>query len=326
MANLQTTYMNITLNNPIIVASSGLTKNVAKIKACAEAGAGAVVLKSLFEEAFQKDSFHIGDEKLTHPEMYEYLTSELQLQYGIVDYLKLIKDAKREVDIPIIASINCTSAKHWVDFSEKIEEAGADALELNVFTPATSIKEDSQAMENVYYEILDKVKEKIKIPVAMKISNNFSSLPHFTNQLQIRGLDGLVLFNRFTMPDIDIKKMELKTTFTFSQKNDYQLPLRWTALLSDMATYDISATTGIFSAEDVIKLILSGASTVQLASVLYNKGLSVIGEINAGLEKWMDENNYKTIDEIKGKLSFKQIKSPKVYLRTQFMEKIRGFD
>ena len=228
--------------------------------------------------------------------------------------------------VPVIASINCMSAKHWIDFAEKIEEAGADALELNIFTPATNFQEDSKHIENIYYDILEKVKEKIKIPVAIKIGNNFSSLPHFANQLQIRGLNGLVLFNRFVNPDIDLKKMELKTTFTFSQKNDYQLPLRWTALLSGQATYDISATTGIHTADDVIKLILSGASTVQLASVIYNKGLSVIEEIAAGLEKWMEENNYKTIDEIKGKLSFEQIKSPKMYLRTQFMEKIRGID
>ncbi len=326
MPNLQSSYLNLSLKNPIIVASSGLTGNLPKLKACEDAGAGAVVLKSLFEEAFTKDEWKIAGQDSYHPEMYEYINSELELQYGKTDYLKLISDAKKSLDIPVIASINCVSARHWIGFAEQMENAGADALELNVFSFPFSFKEESASVEEKYYEILEQVKEKIKIPVTMKIGRYFSSLANFANKLQIRGLDGLVLFNRFTIPDVDPDTGKIRTTFYFTQENEFLESLRWIAVLFDQVTFDLSATTGIKKGDDIIKLLLSGASSVQLASVLYEKGLSVINEMIQELDSWMDKNGYETIDEFKGKSSFKNISDPELFLRAQFMEKIRGVE
>jgi len=326
MPDLKTNYMGLTLKNPIIVASSGLTKNTKKIKECETAGAGAVVLKSLFEEVIAKDDEVFGEAVASHPEAYEYLKSELHLQYGPDDYCELIREAKKEVDIPIIASINCMSSKWWTNFSKKIESAGADALELNVFTMATDTNIDAHDIEKNYYAILEKVKAAVDIPISMKISNNFSSLPAFTDQMAKRGLDALVMFNRFAEPDIDIEKLELKTTFTFSTKDELNRLLRWVAILSGQIDTPISATTGINSAEGIIKMLLAGATTVQLASMLYKKGVEEIAGLLDSVQTWMENHNFKNIDQFRGRLSFTEATKADIYLRAQFMEKIRGIE
>jgi len=326
MPNLETTYLNLKLKNPVIVASSGLTKSVDKIVECEKAGAGAVVIKSLFEEVLAKDDWGLEDSADYHPEAYEYMRTELHMQYGPKDYCELISEAKEKVSIPVIGSINCISAKWWPEFTKQIEAAGADAIELNVFTTATDETQTSQDMEQLYFDILKTIKETVKIPVAMKIGMYFTSLPYMASEFQKLGLDGLVLFNRFTEPDIDIHKMELKTTFSFSNHSESQKILRWVALLSEKMNLDISATTGIQTAEDVIKMILAGASSVQIASVLYKNGLDKIGEIIKEMNTWMEKMNLNNLSEVQGKLSFKKTMSPDVYLRSQFIEKIRNID
>jgi dihydroorotate dehydrogenase (fumarate) len=328
MANLATNYMGLSLKNPIIVASSGLTKSVSKIEACQEAGAGAVIIKSLFEEVLAQEDLNLVKSTYDHPEAYDYMRAEIKMQYGPQEYCDLISKAKQKVDIPVIASINCISSKWWADYAQKIEEAGADALELNVFSIATEITKDGQSMEELYYEIIETVKSKISIPVSMKIGKQITSLPYLVNQLDKRGLNGLTIFNRFTEPDIDINKLELKTTFAFSTHEDLHQILRWVALLSPWAKSDISATTGIHSSEGIIKLLLAGAATTQLASVLYNKGLGVIKEFTAEIEQWMDGKNFKTIDDFKGKLNFGNTYkySPDLFLRTQFMDKVKDVE
>jgi len=326
MPDLSTTYMGLKLKNPIIAASSGLTKSVDKIIDCYNTGVGAVVMKSLFEEVLAQADFGIGDSAPYHAEAYDYMRSELELQYGPREYLDIISGAKAKVDIPIIASINCVSAKYWPQYAKQIENAGADALELNIFKTATNVDEDSQAVENMYYEIIENVKKQISIPVALKIGVNFSALPHFASQLARKGADALVLFNRFTEPDIDINKISLTTTFSFSNSFDIYKPLRWTALLAGEIGCDIAATTGVKSGKDVIKLVLAGASAVQIASLLYQKGVDQVEEILKELTAWMSANNFASIDDFKGTLSFKNSESPDAYLRAQFMEKIRGVE
>jgi dihydroorotate dehydrogenase (fumarate) len=328
MANLETTYMGLPLKNPIVVASSGLTKSVSKIKACEDAGAGAVIIKSLFEEVLAKEDLDLVKSTYDHPEAYDYMRAEIKMQYGPDEYCELITKAKESVNIPVIASINCITSKWWADYAEKIERAGADALELNVFSIATEITKDGQTMEQLYYDILETVKNKISIPVSMKIGKQITSLPYLVNQLDQRGLNGLTIFNRFTEPDIDINKLELKTTFAFSTHEDLHQILRWVALLSPWTKADISATTGIHSAEGIIKLLLAGAATTQLASVLYNNGLGVIKNFAAEIESWMDSKNFKTIDEFKGKLNFGNTYkySPDLFLRTQFMDKVKDIE
>ena len=324
MPDLSTTFMGLNLRNPIIAASSGLTKSVDKIIDCANSGVGAVVMKSLFEEVLAQADFGIGDSASFHTEAYDYMRSERELQYGPRHYLDIISNAKHKVDIPIIASINCVSAKYWPQYAKQIEDAGADALELNVFKTATNIQEDGRAVENMYYEIIENVKKQVSIPVALKIGIYFSALPHFASQLARKGADALVLFNRFTEPDIDINKISITTTFSFSNSFDLYKPLRWTALLAGEIGCDIAGTTGVKSGKDVIKLLLAGASAVQIASLLYQKGINQVEEVLKELAGWMAAKNFDSIDDFKGTLSFKKSDSPDAYLRAQFMEKIRG--
>jgi dihydroorotate dehydrogenase (fumarate) len=326
MPNLQTKYMGLSLNNPIIAGSSGLTKSLEKIQQCEEAGAGAVVLKSLFEEVLAEEDWGFGDAAASHPEAYDYMRAELKLQYGPNDYCDLISDAKKQVKIPLIASINCVSAKWWTDFAKKIEAAGADAIELNVFTTATDTDIDSPVLEKLYYDILEEVKSKVNIPVAMKIGMYFTALPSFVSQLGKRGLDALVLFNRFTEPDIDINKLELKTTFSFSSENEINRLLRWIAILSGKMGYNLSATGGIHNAEGIIKILLAGATTVQLTSALYREGVSKIKEMENYIRAWMTKHDFESIDQFRGMLNFANTANPELFLRTQFMEKIRGFE
>jgi dihydroorotate dehydrogenase (fumarate) len=318
--------MNLKLKNPIIVASSGLTNSVEKISACEEAGAGAVVIKSMFEEVLAKDDWGLHEAAPYHPEAHDYLNAEIQLQYGPNDYCELISSAKSKVNIPVIASINCVSAKWWAEFALKVENAGADALELNIFSIPTDPEEESASLEKVYYDILESVKAKIKIPIAMKIGRNFTSLPHLLSQLDKRGLNGIVLFNRFTEPDIDIHNLKMRTTFSFSSQEEIHTLLRWIALVSPNISTDISATTGIHTAEGIIKLLLAGASNVQLASVLYKSGLKVIKEMIEEITQWMTSYHLENIEDFKGRVGFSPEYDPEVYLRAQFMEKIRGIE
>ena len=326
MPSLQTNYLKLTLKNPIIVASSGLTNSVEKIQACEQSGAGAVVVKSLFEEVLAKQDWGLGQSAGFHPEAMDYYTSELQLQYGPNDYCDLIEKAKAKVGIPVIGSINCISTKWWPEFARKIEAAGADALELNIFSVPTDPEVPGSDIEKLYYEVLEKVKTEVKIPVAMKIGRNFTSLPFVLRQLDRRGLDGAVLFNRFTEPDIDIHKLKLKTTFSFSSQEEIHTILRWVAITADKVELDISATTGIHTAEGIIKLILAGASTVQLASVLYKNGLKKISELLSEIETWMSRYKINSIADFRGKVGFAPEFEPEMYLRAQFMEKIRDIE
>lgn len=322
MPNLATTYLSLNLKNPVIAASSGFTRSVEKLKEMEQAGVGAVVLKSLFEEVLASEDWGTDVTFRDHTEAYDYHLANLEMIYGPKDYCDFIKKAKAELSIPVIASINCVSAKWWPDFAEQLEAAGADALELNVFTTATDPKVTGEALENLYFDILKQVKAKIKIPVAMKIGKYFTALPNFASQLDTRGADGLVLFNRFTEPDIDIDKLEPKTSFTFSHDREYHLPLRWIALISGAVKCDLSATTGIHDAETAVKMILAGASTVQIASVLYQKGPGEVKTILSGIESWMEKHKFSSVDEFKGKVSFASTDNPDQYLRTQFIEKI----
>lgn len=326
MPNTSTVYMGLQLRNPIIVASSGLTRSLEKVKECEAAGAGAVVLKSLFEEVLIEKDFGMRDSIIDHAEAYDYYFARLERLYGAQDYTDMIRKIKAECTIPVIASINCVSADWWPDFAIQLEGAGADALELNVFTTATDLTMDSNKLEELYFQILRTVKMKVKIPVALKIGPWFSALPHLAVEFAHRELDGLVLFNRFTQPDIDINEMKLKTSFSFSSNDEVHLPLKWTALMSHYLPCDICATTGVKSAEDVIKLLLAGASAVQVASVLYQNGLGTIGEMVSGLEKWMTEKGFENIADFKGKLSFHTAASASHYLRAQFMEKTSEFE
>jgi dihydroorotate dehydrogenase (fumarate) len=323
---LQTRYMNLLLKNPIIVASSGLSKSEDKIRACEEAGAAAVVMKSLFEEAIAREEWNLAAGTLGHTEAYDYLRAELDMQYGPQQYCAALEAAKKSVKIPVIASVNCVSAKWWPSYARQFESAGADAIELNVYAPVADARITSDAAEQLYLDILAAVKEQVKIPVAMKIGRHFSALPNLAARLAANGLDALVLFNRFTDFSIDIHTRRAGTTFEFSRPEEHHEVLRWVALLSGQTRCDLAATTGLHSGEDIIKMLLAGARAVQLASALYQKGLDLIPALLKEIEAWMKEQGCEDLASCIGSLNMANSHTPELYLRAQFMEKIRGWE
>ncbi|NPA67367.1 MAG: dihydroorotate dehydrogenase-like protein [Chlorobi bacterium] len=322
MTDLTVRYLGLTLKNPIIAASSGYTGDIKHLKELEDNGAAAVVLKSVFEEEIINEfSEHLNadDEFQSNLEFLDYYDYELK-EGALEEYVNLIKDAKKNLLIPVIASINCISAHEWTDFAAKIENAGADALELNIFLLPSDTHKTGVEIENTYFEIIKKVLNKVKIPVAVKMSPYFSNLSNMIQRLSETGISGLVLFNRSYTPDVDIDTMEVVSSSVLSKPDDYTLPLRWTALMSDSVKCPLSASTGIHNADSLIKLLLAGASVVQIASVIYVNGAGHINKMLTDLEDWMNRNNYFNIDRFRGKLSSKKIKNPAEFERVQFMK------
>jgi dihydroorotate dehydrogenase (fumarate) len=326
MPDLKTTWLGLELKSPVIVASSGLSKSADDVKACEDAGAGAVVLKSLFEEVLAQQDYEIEGSTGYHTEAYDYLRSELELQYGPREYCRTIEEAKKRVDIPVIASVNCVSSERWPSYAKQLQNSGADAIELNVYSMPADIETTSQQVEERYIEIVGGVRENTHLPIAMKIAPYFASLANMAHQLCEAGAGGLVLFNRFTDPDIDVKKLKPATTFQFTTANDYHNSLRWVALLFGKISCDLAATTGVHDAEGVAKMILAGASAVQVASVLYKKGVRTLSTLNEQFASWMKTHDFESLEDFKGQVSFKRTENPDLYLRHQFMQKIRGVE
>jgi dihydroorotate dehydrogenase (fumarate) len=328
MADLSTSYMGLTLRNPIIAASSGLTNSVENIQKIYNNGAGAVVLKSLFEEQINNvinKTYHESDNNYSYPEALDYI-SHYSRANDLENYLKLIREVKSQVDIPVIASINCVSSSEWVTFAKNIQDAGADALELNIFILPSDPRRKSEQHEQVYFEILQSVMKQVKIPVAAKISYYFSGLTNIALQLSWTGIKGLVLFNRFYSPDIDIDKFEVTSGNVFSAPGESTLTLRWVAMLSDKIQCDIAASTGIHDGKIAIKQLLAGAKAVQVASVLYQKGFEQIGVMSAEINSWMDKHHFSTTKDFIGKMSFKEVENPAAYERVQFMKHFAGIE
>ncbi len=338
MADLSTNYLGLKLKNPVIVGSSGMSGTVAGVKHAAENGAGAVVLKSIFEEQIlhemdgylnesQNDngnSFHKGyqsvlnEREYDYDEAYQYLTDHAK-DLTLRKFLSFVAEAKKAVDIPVIASINCTSAYDWHYFARRIEEAGADALELNVYVLGSNTMKNSAENEKVYFDIIEAVLKQVKIPVSLKMGFYFSGLATTAIELSKTGIGGLVLFNRPFHPDIDINSLETHAKYMLSDPSEYSHVLRWIALLSGRTECQLVATTGIHTAETAIKQLLAGATAVEVVSAMYKHGYPVISEIVNGIGKWMDEKGYATIDDFRGKMNQQSIKNPAEFERVQFM-------
>ncbi|MEW5818474.1 MAG: dihydroorotate dehydrogenase-like protein, partial [Spirochaetota bacterium] len=325
MPDLTTTYLGLRLKNPIIVSSSNLTATVEKVVECENSGAGAVVLKSLFEEQIIADTEEmIKDVDYTvHPDAFDFFRGMGQ-NYHTDNYIKLIEDAKARVSIPVIASLNCVTAGKWIKYAENLEKAGADALELNVFILPADVRKSSMEIENIYIDIARKIKRSVKIPVAMKIGFHFSGMAQMLKNLSDEGIDGLVLFNRFYRPDVDIEKLRLRAAKIYSTPQEIALPLQWIALLSGEIFSDFAATTGIHDADGVIKQLLVGAKAVQLCSTFYLNGIGFIKAILTGVENWMERHNFKKIDEFCGKLCQEQSENPEQYERSQYIKALVG--
>ncbi len=328
MTDLTTKYMGITMKNPIIVGSCGLSNSVESIKKLESNGAAAVVLKSIFEE----EILHEATAKAKEAEQNKMIYTELSETIDYIDlhikedelgkYLKLISDTKKEVLIPVIASINCITPYEWTDFASKIQDAGADAMELNIFlNPADFSDRDH---EQTYIDIANKIVSKVSIPVSVKISAFITKPGLMIKKLSETGIAGIVMFNRFYTPDINIESFELESANIYSNPQDNGNVLRWIALMSKKVKCDLAASTGIHDGETVIKQILAGASAVQIVSVLYQKGLEQINAMLSYFENWMIKKGYNYLSQFKGKVSQEGISDPAAFERMQFMKYFSG--
>jgi len=321
MANISTRFFGLDLKSPVIAASSSMTGHAEQVIKLAEAGAGAIVLKSKFEEEiFQElqEALSILTPLNSVPEFldsFDYVIKEETIR----KYLHLIIEAKAKTAVPIVASINCVSSSDWTLFARKIEEAGADALELNMFVTPSDVSKTSESSEQFYLETIQKVLQAVRIPVSVKISHYFSNLSGMVKKLSETGIAGITIFNRFYSPDIDVQSETVVVADVLSTPNDYLLPLKWTGILSGQIKIDLSATSGIHTAETALKFLLSGASAVQIASVIYHEGPSAITKMNQGISDWMDQKGYKSISEFQGSLS-QAASSAQAWERTQFMK------
>lgn len=317
--NLQTKYLGLTLSNPIIVSSSGLTSTLEKVKECEAAGAGAVVLKSIFEEQISSEAGSL-ESYSDYPEAADYLKGYIA-QNAVAEYLKLIEDASAECKIPIIASINCSTKGNWVEYARQIERAGASALELNIFLMPTDSEMLSEQIERHYLEIVESVKSVINMPLAVKLPQGLTSPLSMIRELYYRGVKGVTLFNRFYSPDIDIEKMKVINSSVFSTSADLSQALRWTALSSvSVPLVDVAISTGVHSGEAAIKGLLAGAKAIEVCSVLYANGVEYIQTIVATMEQWCARHDADTVEQFSGRLNAAKRKDATIYERAQFMK------
>ena len=326
MINLETQYMGLKLKNPIIIASSGLTNSVEKIKDLEKAGAGAIVLKSIFEEQINNEVNNQINRSPQHlfPEEEDF-TWNFTRNKLITGHLNLLSEAKKETEIPIIASISCMAASEWVVFAKDLENAGADALELNLFFVPTNPHKTSEEIEQIYLRIVSEVRKNVTIPISVKIGFYYSNLIGMADHLTASGADALVLFNRFYEPDINLDKLELTTSEVFSEPEDIRRSMRWIGLISSqLPNVQIAAGTGIHDGEAVIKQLLVGAQVTQICSSVYINGSQVIGGMIADLTAFMKKRHFKKIEDFRGLLSYKNISNPAIYERVQFMKYFEG--
>lgn len=324
MSNLSVNYMGLTLKSPIIAASSGLTTQLDKIAAFEKAGVGAIVVKSLFEEQIVSESEFLINQSQDYPESADYLHHYLRSN-SLEKYLKLIKDIKETVSVPVIASINCYSAGEWVEFAKEIQAAGADGLELNIYSLPLYVLKKSEDIEKEIIDVAGSVAKMLKIPVAVKIANNFTNLPGLVHSLKSRGAKGVVMFNRLFMPDIDIKKIRIIAADAFSNEDEYLKEIRWMGIVSALVPgIDLSASTGIHTGTTAIKQILAGATTAQMCTALYKKGPEVIAHANEDLLLFMDSHGFDSIADFRGKLNYSNIEFPDRFERVQFMKSFGG--
>jgi len=338
MSDLSTPFMGLSLRNPIIAGSSGLMNNLDYLKRLDEAGVGAVVLKSIFEEQIRIETEHFLDSDSGKVKEWKTILQTLEQQndyyydealayihqfakeHTLDQYLTFISEAKKQLSVPVIASIHCVSQYHWSYFAKLIEEAGADALELNLYVLPSDAGRTSAENEQVYFDVVEQVMKVISIPVSLKIGYYFSSLVQTVTKLSQTGISGLTLFNRPFHPDFDIEQLKISSNHLYSRPEEYIQTLRWVAILSGRVACDIAASTGIHEYESVVKQLLAGASAVQIASALYAEGPQVIGRMLNGLDEWMQRHDFPTIAQFKGMLSQDKIENPAALERVQFMK------
>jgi dihydroorotate dehydrogenase (fumarate) len=327
--NLTTNYLGMVLKNPIVASSSPLSHSIDSIRRLEDSGAAAVVMYSLFEEQIGFDSYYI-DYHLTqgidsYAESISYFPDMQSYNVGPDQYMNLIRRAKEAVDIPIIGSLNGASVGGWTDYATLIEEAGADALELNIYYLPTSTQITGIEVEKLYLDILSAVRQAVSIPVAVKLSPFFSSIANMANRLAGYGADGLVLFNRFYQPDFDLENFEVAPRLVLSNSNDLRLPLRWVAILYGRLNADLAITSGIHTSQDVIKGLMAGAKVTMMASELLQNGVRRVGQVLHEVVTWLNEHEYESVAQMIGAMSQKHCAEPAAFERANYMKMLQSY-
>jgi dihydroorotate dehydrogenase (fumarate) len=329
MIDLTTKYLGLTLKNPLVASAGPVTANLDALGRLEAAGVGAAVLPSLFEEEIEHEEMEIH-------RLYEYETDafaeslthfpELEMPAtGPTAYLDRLTQAKRLLNIPVIASLNGSSVGGWTRYAKQIEDAGADALELNIYFVPTDPRATAADVENRYLDLVAAIRAVIRIPIAVKIGSQFSSLPHFAAQLAARGANGLVLFNRYLEPDIDLERLEIEPDLVLSSRHELRLPLRWIAILRDQLDVSLAATSGVHTWEDALKALLVGADVAMSTTALLRKGPEYVRALVTGLEMWMSEREYTSIEQLKGSMSRGKCADPGALERANYMKALIRF-
>ncbi len=327
--SLSTNYLGLVLKNPIVASSSPLSHTVDSIQRLEDAGASAVVMYSLFEEQITFDSlyvdYYLRNNTNSFAESLSYFPEMESYNVWPDEYLNLIRRAKESVDIPIIGSLNGVSIGGWTNYAGLIEDAGADALELNIYYVPTSLEMTGREIEDIYIDMLRQVKQAVTIPVAIKLSPFFSSVANMTKRLVEHGANGLVFFNRFYQPDFDLEKLEVAPRLVLSNSHELRLPLRWVAILYGRILADLAITTGVHTSEDVLKGLMAGAKVTMMASELLQNGVRRIKEVLRELEIWMDENEYASVAQMIGSMSQKNCAEPAAFERANYMKVLDSY-
>jgi dihydroorotate dehydrogenase (fumarate) len=327
--DLSTTYLGRTLACPLVMSAGPLGEDLDAIKQAEDAGVGAVVLPSLFEEQILVDS-HDFDHYLSHgteihAEAVSYLPDVADYNLGPDGYLEHVRRAKAAVGVPVIGSLNGVSSGGWIEYARLIEEAGADALELNVYFVATDADTDGAAVERTYEELVRAVRASIRIPVAVKLGPFFSSMANLARRLAAAGADGLVLFNRFYQPDLDVERLEVVPNLVLSTPEELRLRLRWIAILRDRVPVDLAVTGGVHSAEDVLKAMMAGAAVAMMTSALLRHGVGHLATVRAELLRWMEEHEYESIRQMQGSMSQRAVAEPAAFERANYLRVLRSY-
>lgn len=329
MADLTSNYLGLTLKNPLVVSASPLSKQIDKVRRLEQAGAAAVVMYSLFEEQVSSEVGELNPQLNSNPQNYaEALSYYPHLGYYNLnpeEYIQHLYLVKKSVAIPVIGSINGVSSGGWLEYAHHMEQAGADALEINLYYLPTNSDFTGADLEETYLRLVQNVRARLTIPFAVKLHPSFSSLPNFSKKIAEAGAYGLVFFNRFYQPDFDLEKLKVVPSLDLSSSQDLRLPLRWIAILYGRIPVDFALSSGIHSTEDVLKAVLAGASATMLTSELLQNGIERLGQILAGLENWLTRHNYAALSDIKGLLSQKNVVEPAAFERAYYLKALNHY-
>jgi len=320
--NTKTKYLGLDINSPIIAGSCGLTNNIENLVQLEEAGAGAVIIKSVFEEQIIYDikrNLSVMAPTDNYGMSYEYIAAHVA-DDSLSKHFELISEAKKRLHIPVVGSINCYSFENWMNYTKRFQDAGCDALELNMAILPYETSLSYEDVDRLFSDIINTLRKSVSIPVSIKVSQNFTDMASFMQRLSWMGINGITMFNKPLNIDIDVDKMEVTHAPSLSSPEEIYNTLRWVAILSKKIRCDISASTGVHSADDVVKMLLAGAGTVQVVSSLYKNGVQHMRTLNDGLKAWMENKGYDSIDQFRGKLAVKNNDQASIFFRTQFMK------